>query len=630
MADTNLIHALKLHDLGWSVIPLCHPMHGHGYSKRHLELCGRPGKEPMIKWKANQNDRWSEIQIREWWEKHPLHNLGVVCGSVSGIVMVDIDTDKGLDAWREMLGSEDTEPWMFGTGRGGCHLVYRWSWETAPEGNPFPDLKGHLDFLGNGRQSVVPPSAHKSGVCYEWRHGGPGSGIVLPDAPACLLRRIIAAHTKNREPVGGEVPPPIKSDTLKRAVEWTKAFEPAIETEGGHNVAFKLACSLVHGFGLDKYTAVGIMREHWNDRCQPPWTVAELQHKAQQAIEKGSFPKITPKEKPPRIVEKAAGRVLKSADEMPWVEGETVERKDYRFFFKPYVPVGVPMFLVGHGGVGKSTFQAHLASMAKRTLFLPGEEDPATAILPRLELLGVDKKRWAHMEPHPNWTFPDCCDRFAALLRKGGFDLVIVDPIDDYLGQQLATDEGFRVRELLLKLKRMTEQANVAFVACRHPGKMQGNLMVGSRHWRNVPRVIVEMLKDEGPPEKHIIRANKYQIGAWPAARYYELPQEPDQPPRFVLGPPVEDAVADTASEQVDRVERMAIEDATLFLQQVLAGGEMESREIYKLAEQQRLSPATLRRASVRLNLHKRREGSRSESKVFWALPPAQPEQTGG
>lgn len=636
--DFTLHDALALARLGWSIIPLCHPKHLGGMNGHSGASCKRPGKQPAVKWKLRQVIPMTEDELTGMFHNNPHLNLGVVCGKVSGIVMVDIDTEKGEDAWNMIAGANLPPTWEFGTGRGGRHLVYAWPHEHAPAGNPFKQLQGHLDFLGEGRQSVIPPSLHRLGSRYEWKVGGPGSGMPLAPAPTVLCCHPERSEEADREPVGGASVPPLTPihcasvQTLQRAAAWVQAFRPAVSGQMGNTVLYTLACSLVHGFELHDAEAIDLMAGWWNQRCQPPWEIRDIERAVVNARAKGKYDKI--EEKPMARKIPAPVNPPVKEEECPWVSGEDVVEGEYKFFWPPYIPKGIPCFLAGHGGVGKSTFQAFLATTAKRTLILAGEEDAGCAILPRLKALGIPPSRWAHMPPSRDWMFPDNIERFGRMLEKGGFDLVIADPIDDYVRIVGQGDPHDQIRQFLNELRMMTMQVGVAMVLCRHPGKSAGNICPGNRAWRNVPRVIIEMLKDDGPPVKYIIRCEKYQIGREPLARYYDLDFSKGPLPRFVLGELVETGEAEIAGDQIDRIDRVKIDEACDFLKHLLASDSMDSTQVYKLGEGERLDPTTIRRASIRLGVIKDRTGTRCNTKSVWSLPPSavlsEPAKEGG
>ena len=79
------------------------------------------------------------------------------------------------------------------------------------------------------------------------------------------------------------LPPRGSSDIRERAIAYIQTCDPSVSGERGHDTAFRIACALVLGFDLDPDDAFAIMRDHWNDRCDPPWSESELRHKVESA-----------------------------------------------------------------------------------------------------------------------------------------------------------------------------------------------------------------------------------------------------------------------------------------------------------------------------------------------------------
>lgn len=71
-------------------------------------------------------------------------------------------------------------------------------------------------------------------------------------------------------------------EIVERARKYVEKMDPAVSGQGGHNATFTVACRLVLGFGLNEGDALFILREY-NQRCSPPWSERELQHKVKQA-----------------------------------------------------------------------------------------------------------------------------------------------------------------------------------------------------------------------------------------------------------------------------------------------------------------------------------------------------------
>ncbi len=69
----------------------------------------------------------------------------------------------------------------------------------------------------------------------------------------------------------------------RRAVAYVAEMPAAVSGNGGHNATYAAATALVHGFGIPPDRALELLLEHYNPRCQPPWSEKELQHKVQDA-----------------------------------------------------------------------------------------------------------------------------------------------------------------------------------------------------------------------------------------------------------------------------------------------------------------------------------------------------------
>jgi hypothetical protein len=91
------------------------------------------------------------------------------------------------------------------------------------------------------------------------------------------------AHLPKPEPVKWTPP---ASANGSRIIEWASRYiskiPGAISGQGGHDVAYHVACLLVEGFALSIADAMPIM-QGWNQTCTPPWSEAELLHKLQSA-----------------------------------------------------------------------------------------------------------------------------------------------------------------------------------------------------------------------------------------------------------------------------------------------------------------------------------------------------------
>ena len=72
----QLASALKYLEKGFSVIPI------------------KPNKKPYISWEEFQNRRPTEDEVRQWWTRWPQAMIGIITGSISGVMVIDTDTEE--------------------------------------------------------------------------------------------------------------------------------------------------------------------------------------------------------------------------------------------------------------------------------------------------------------------------------------------------------------------------------------------------------------------------------------------------------------------------------------------------------------------------------------------------------
>ena len=101
--------------------------------------------------------------------------------------------------------------------------------------------------------------------------------------------------TAKRAPSPRSIPPsdagaaaltsrPFHDDRLGRAAAYLAKIPPAVSGERGHDRTFHAACILVQGFDLSIDEAKPLLQQ-WNERCIPPWSLAEIEHKLADALE---------------------------------------------------------------------------------------------------------------------------------------------------------------------------------------------------------------------------------------------------------------------------------------------------------------------------------------------------------
>jgi hypothetical protein len=108
------------------------------------------------------------------------------------------------------------------------------------------------------------------------------AAIHLPAAPPEAQEANGQAHAPDAQQAG----PRVAGNVEKRAIAYLAKIEPAISGQAGHDKTFYTACKVGPGFDLTEDQAFVLIRDHYNPRCEPPWTEKEIRHKVADAYKK--------------------------------------------------------------------------------------------------------------------------------------------------------------------------------------------------------------------------------------------------------------------------------------------------------------------------------------------------------
>lgn len=171
--------AINYLKLGFPVIPL------------------KKDKRPYLKtWKEFQDIRPTQEQVEGWWRKWPKANIGLVCGKLSGIMVIDIDSQDAKESIEEMLPDSLSIPTSI-TPNHGWHLYFKFKEGLCGKNGVFPNI----DLQYHGNYVVAPPSyceyeKHGNAVKgkYSWLNGSKLSDVnLVPDVPSFLFDILLNA-----------------------------------------------------------------------------------------------------------------------------------------------------------------------------------------------------------------------------------------------------------------------------------------------------------------------------------------------------------------------------------------------------------------------------------------------------
>ena len=165
--------ARRLVQRGFSVIPLDHPKRPATTNPE------RAGKVPTARWEPFQRRRPTDDELMAWFDDGTLHNIAIVTGPQSGIVVVDLDSSGAL-AWA--IAHLPFTPMRVITGKGE-HWYYRHPGHIAIRNRARVETADGvlaIDIRGDGGYVVAPGSMHHTGHIYRAPERWPESLDAVP------------------------------------------------------------------------------------------------------------------------------------------------------------------------------------------------------------------------------------------------------------------------------------------------------------------------------------------------------------------------------------------------------------------------------------------------------------------
>ena len=305
--------------------------------------CASPGKHPrVLDWEnlATPDD----AQIRSWWARWPLANIGCAAGRTGWIV---IDTDPrngGDDAIHELTvcyGSYVTARSL--TGGGGTHDVFALPKRTTfrSRSTAFGVSYPGVDVKSAGGYVLLPPSNHKSGQRYQWEADTPEIAE-LPSAWAHALK---------------------EAEKSSESAALTGVDSDKLVPDGMRHTVFVAFAGRMRRSGMGLPAIEHAVRALNAQQCEHPMDERELEIEIKGICGSAErWPVIEPLPhgldrdlKPRDGRAKPPGRlVVKALDEIPLVAPE--------WLWRGRLPSGELSLLFGDGGVGKSTIAADILS----------------------------------------------------------------------------------------------------------------------------------------------------------------------------------------------------------------------------------------------------------------------------
>ena len=350
--------------------------------------------------------------------------------------------------------------------------------------------------------------------------------------------------------------------------------------------------------------------------CMKDWNDV-LVHRA-EISNRNYFKSIVLKEPP----KKDSVKIIRMSD---------VELTPVEWLWKPYLPFGKLSVLQGNPGEGKTYFAMHLAAACTNGKLLPNmermepfnviyqtaEDGLGDTVKPRLIEAGADLDRVLVIDDSDvQLTLSD--ERIEKAIIENNAKLVIIDPIQAYLGADVDMNRANEVRPIFMRLGQVAQRTGCAILLIGHLNKAAGMQSLqrglGSIDIAAAVRSVMFIGKLKHDPTMRILTHEKSSLAPPGVSLAFSLGDEGGF--RWVGE---YDITADEMLSGIEPQRETKTQQAKDLICTLLAGGkQVLSEDIDKAALERGIPGRTVRDAKRELGDALKSKIVEGRKKVFW------------
>lgn len=310
---------------------------------------------------------------------------------------------------------------------------------------------------------------------------------------------------------------------------------------------------------------------------------------------------------------------------VPMICMNDVEQTEVDWLWYPYIPFGKLTIVQGNPGEGKTFFAMQLAAACTNQKFLPdmepfepfnmifqtAEDGLGDTVKPRLVSAGADLKRVLVIDDSENpLSLAD--DRIEKAIRENNAKLMVIDPLQAFLGANVDMNRANEVRPIFRKLADIAQSTGCAIVMIGHLNKASGTQStyrgLGSIDIAAVVRSILFVGKVRDDPTTRVIVHEKSSLAPPGQALAFSLGDQKGFRWIGAYDISAEDLLAGGQGTRTELKQEQAVKLIYEFLSD---GREASVAEINKEAMERGISERTVRlaRNSMKDKLESERRG---------------------
>ena len=311
-----------------------------------------------------------------------------------------------------------------------------------------------------------------------------------------------------------------------------------------------------------------------------------------------------------------------------------IQSQEVSWLWYPFIPYGKLTIIQGDPGDGKTTLVLNIAAWLSKgegldnemklsepvnVIYQSAEDGLADTVKPRLELAGADCERILVIdEKEKSLSMVD--ERLEKAIVRTKARMLILDPIQAYLGGGMDMNRANEARDMTKKLGALAEKYQCAIVLIGHMNKAAGNKAayrgMGSIDFFAVARSVLLVGRVEGEPNIRAVVQIKNNLAAFGHPKAFALSENGFQ----WLGD-----YEITADEVLGGIapKTNKLEQAKRLLRELaLTSDAVQSNEIFDMADEQGISKRTLENAKRELGIR----AKKINNSWYWELDKVKPE----
>lgn len=324
--------------------------------------------------------------------------------------------------------------------------------------------------------------------------------------------------------------------------------------------------------------------------------------------------------------------VEKQNVELKLIHMEDVVSKEVEWLWYPYIPYGKITIIEGDPGEGKTTLVLKLAAALSRGLPLPCDDDKEyepihiiyqtaedgieDTIKPRLEKAGADCSMIRVIdETDKELSMTD--DRLEQAIIETGARLIILDPIQAYIGATVDMHRANEIRPVLKHLGIIAEKHNCAIILIGHMNKASGSKStyrgLGSIDIQATARSVLLVARLRDKPNIRIMAHDKSSLAPAGDAIGFEMTEDNGM---VCIGP--YDITIDELLSGNEGREKKKLDIAENFIKEYFGTNKViPSNEIMMEAAKRSIKRNTLLSAKKKLGITSDKEKA-EDGTIYW------------